>query len=59
MWSTVSVYSRVFFSFADLTGPYKNRIHNQALADPMPYSTEIGSTNNSSIVTGQDNRQCG
>lgn len=34
------------FPFANLTGPYKNRIHNQAPADPMPYSTEIGSANN-------------
>lgn len=34
------------FPFANLTGPYKNRIYNQALANPMPYSTEIGSANN-------------
>lgn len=34
------------FPFANLTGPYKNKIHNQALIDSMLYATEIGSANN-------------
>lgn len=47
------------FPFANLTRLYKNKIRNQAIVDSMLYSTEIGSANNWSIVTGQDYQQCG
>ena len=40
------MFMQEVFHFANLTGPYKNKIHNQALVDSMLYSTEIGGANN-------------
>lgn len=57
-FEALSMFIQGVFPFANLTGPYKNEIHNQALVDSMLYSTEIGKANNWSIVSGQDNQQC-
>lgn len=58
-FGALSVFIQGVFPFTDLTRPYKNQIHNQALVDSMINSTEIDSANNRSIVTGQDYQQCG